>query len=763
MAVLPALPFPSARRCRAIWLTASAMLTVPAAAQQVMTPATPSTRPPVDQPGEIESVMRPPGPGDAIDFESERLSYDEATKLVTASGGVVLSRGGYRLTAERVEYDRGTGRIEAIGGVIITDPTGNQAFGERIELNETLRDAAIANLLLVLNDGGRLAATEGEQKGDRYTLRRAVYTPCAVVNREGCAQQPVWQIKAVRVIYDRGRHRVSYRDATLELFGIPVFYLPGFSHADGEAKQLSGLLVPGVTIQRQLGLGISLPVHIAQAPDRDFTLTPWLYSGTNPALAFQARRLLRDGPIQVDGMFTYARRFDVDAAGVETDLGNRFRGYLGVRGRLQHNPEWRSVFSVRLTTDDTFNRLYALSFDDVLRSTYALERVGPESFLSISAWAFQGLRATDRAGELPFVLPLIDWDWRPRTPVLGGQVRLGANTMNLFRTGGQDVTRITGFGRWDRSFITGLGQRITATGLLRADLYNVDNAALATLPEYAGRDGVRARGIAVAALDVEWPFSGPALGGTQTITPRVQFVAVPKTGNGGFANEDSRAIELEDLSLFDLNRFPGQDRFEGGARITYGLEYALDRPGWQLRAEFGQSVRVSDDGNDFPEGTGLSSRVSDFVGRTTLKVGTLVELTHRFRLDKDSLSVRRNEIDLTIGGRRTYASLGYIRLNRNVTLEDLEDREELRAAGRIAIAQYWTAYGTGIIDLTKAADNPLSVGDGFSPIRHRVGVEYEDECLRFGLSWRRDYVGDRDFRPGNTFLLTLVFKSLGAR
>jgi LPS-assembly protein len=125
--------------------------------------------------------------------------------------------------------------------------------------------------------------------------------------------------------------------------------------------------------------------------------------------------------------------------------------------------------------------------------------------------------------------------------------------------------------------------------------------------------------------------------------------------------------------------------------------------------------------------------------------------------------VRRNEIDLTIGGRRTYASLGYIRLNRNVTLEDLEDREELRAAGRIAIAQYWTAYGTGIIDLTKAADNPLSTGDGFSPIRHRVGVEYEDECLRFGLSWRRDYVGDRDFRPGNTFLLTLVFKSLGAR
>jgi hypothetical protein len=254
---------------------------------------------------------------------------------------------------------------------------------------------------------------------------------------------------------------------------------------------------------------------------------------------------------------------------------------------------------------------------------------------------------------------------------------------------------------------------------------------------------------------------GPAFGGEQVISPRVQLVAAPRIANAGFANEDARAFELEDVSLFDLNRTPGLDRVESGSRLTYGAEYTLDRPGWQLRAEIGQSLRLNGDGSEFADGTGFRGRVSDVVGRTSLKIGRLVELTHRFRLDKDNFAVRRNEIDLTLGGRRSYVSAAYIRLNRNVTLEDLEDRQELRVAGRVAIARYWALFGNAIIDLTTKAENPLANGDGFRGIRHRVDIQYEDECFRFGIGWRRDYVGDRDFRPGNNFQITIAFKTLG--
>lgn len=760
-------PLPRFRASLLLAATSLALLPTPALAQR-LSPALWGNREPANR--DPDTQMRSaalPGPGDAIDFSAELMSYDEDKRLVVASGRVEVSRDGYRLQADRVEYQRGAadgepGEVVAIGNVSITDPAGNQALGDRITLTDSLRDGAVANMLLVLNDGGRLGARSATRSGNSYTLDHAAYSPCAVIDATGCPQTPVWKIKAVKIRYDQQRHRISYRNASVEMFGVPVLYLPSLSHPDGDAPRASGVLVPAIELQRQLGLGASMPYHFALAPDFDVTLTPWLYTAANPALAFQARKLLRDGPIQIDGMFTASRVFDLAPDGItERDRGERFRGYLGIKGRLQHSAYWRSVYSVRLTTDDTFNRRYGLGFDDTMRSSYALERITDESWLSISAWYFQGLRATDLRGESPLVLPLIDYDWRPDWDVVGGKLRFAANSTTINRSNGQDMFRALSWARWDRSLYTPLGQRVTFTGLARGDVYNVRDSALATLPEYAGRDGWRGRGFGLAAIDVAWPFAGPALGGEHTISPRVQMVVAPRVPNLGFPNEDARAFELDDNSLFDLNRTPGLDRIESGSRITWGGEYMLDRPGWQIRAEIGQSVRLDGDGSEFAAGTGYQGRVSDVVGRATLKIGRLVELTQRFRLDKANFAVRRNEIDLTVGGRRTYVSAAYIRLNRNVTLEDLEDRQELRVAGRLAFARYWTMFGNAIINLTTQADNPLSTTNGFQPIRHRIGVEYEDECFRVGFGWRRDYVGDRDFRAGNNFQISVAFKTIG--
>src|SRR3546814_11234315 len=80
----------------------------------------------------------------------------------------------------------------------------------------------------------------------------------------------------------------------------------------------------------------------------------------------------------------------------------------------------------------------------------------------------------------------------------------------------------------------------------------------------------------------------------------------------------------------------------------------------------------------------------------------LFPYTTRFRSDKDSRSIRRNEVDATIGSRSTYAMVGYLRLNRNIgtDLEDLQDREEIRLGGRLQVTRFWSVFGSTVIDLT---------------------------------------------------------------
>ncbi|PKP66162.1 MAG: LPS-assembly protein LptD, partial [Alphaproteobacteria bacterium HGW-Alphaproteobacteria-9] len=247
--------------------------------------------------------------------------------------------------------------------------------------------------------------------------------------------------------------------------------------------------------------------------------------------------------------------------------------------------------------------------------------------------------------------------------------------------------------------------------------------------------------------------------------PRLQFVATPNIRNLAVPNEDSRAIDLEDSNLFALNRFPGYDQVEDGTRMTWGADWELQRPGWRIKTTIGQSFRIEAESDDlFPKGTGLSERVSDFVGRTEVRFRNLISFTHRFRLDKDSFAVRRNEIDAAVGSRHTYIEVGYLELNRDIqTVEDLRDREELRAAARVAIARNWSVFGSGVFNLTDPEDDPIFMPDGFEPIRTRLGFAYQDDTMEFGATWRRDFVGAGDATRGNTFQVFFALRNLGFR
>jgi LPS-assembly protein len=700
-------------------------------------------------------------PGEVIEFVAETLEYDEAAQVVTARGEVVVARGGYRLRADMVVWNRATGMVSAQGDVVVIDPEGAQATGDRMEVSETLKEAVIDNLLIVLADGSRMAARRGERGEAVTTLERAVYSPCAVTDECGPVT-PLWRVKAVRVTYDPARGRIFYRDAWFEFAGRPLLYLPRLSHPDGSGRKAPGLLEPDVRIDRALGLVIAAPYYLPLKPHNDLTLTPHLFSNAYPMLGADYRHLFDEGAIRVGGLVTYARATpgdDVITQGSERD--RTIRGYFGANGRFQHDARWRSSFGVRIASDDTFLRRYDVSQDDVLRSFARIEQFGARSHFSAEAWGFQGLRIFDDAGRLPVVLPLVEYRLRPDLRPLGGSIELLGNALVVTRANGQDNQRMLGQVRWHRTDTLPLGVRLGVTGQLRGDLYHSGPRGLAPNPDYLGRPGWNGRFIPLAAVDVTWPLAGPALGGIQTLTPRLQLVASPFVENADIPNEDARAIDLEQINLFSLNRFNGYDRWEGGARLTWGLTWTLDRSRLAVLAEVGQSYRLDEAADLFPSGTGLTRDVSDMVGRTRLRFGRFLDVTHRFRLDQRNLALRRNEIDVTAGGRGSYVQLAWTRLNRDIAVEDLRDREEVRAAARIAIARYWSAHGAVIIDLTSQGEDPLSRGDGFEPIRHRLGFSYDDECFTFGLTWRRDYVSDRDDRAGSSFIVRIAFRNLG--
>jgi LPS-assembly protein len=79
----------------------------------------------------------------------------------------------------------------------------------------------------------------------------------------------------------------------------------------------------------------------------------------------------------------------------------------------------------------------------------------------------------------------------------------------------------------------------------------------------------------------------------------------------------------------------------------------------------------------------------------------------------------------------------------------------------VKFARYWSVFGSAIVDLTDKAEDPLSDADGYEPVRHRIGIAYDDDCIEIGVTWRRDYDTTGDIRRGNTFLFRVALKNLG--
>ena len=699
-----------------------------------------------------------------VNFTADQLTYETETELVTVTGNVQMLSEGNDLRAERVVWNRKSGEVRAEGDVRVTNPQGDTVYGDSIVLTDTLRDGVIDNLLLVLEDGGRLAAQRAERRDGFTTLTRAAYSPCAVVDENGCPKDPTWKITAVQVTHDPVRNRIRYQGAALSLFGAPILALPGLSHPDGSEGGGTGLLVPDLRFSRSNGLELSFPYYFKLAPNRDATITPHIYSDVLPMLEGRYRQLTELGAFQVGGYVTQGSRVRLDSVASEAELRDRgIRAYLEANGRFQIDALWSVTAQGRYVTDRTFLRRYDISRDDRLRSVIDAERISENSYISIAGWAFQGLRINDVPGQQPFVLPAIDARFRLADPLLGGRIELQANSLAILRTEGQDTQRAFAAARWERRAITALGQELTLTGYARGDVYHTSDTLLTPTLIYRGEEGWNARAIGALAADLRWPLVGPLFGGTQRLTPRLQLVATAPTKNLDIPNEDARSVDLEDSNLFALNRFPGYDRWEDGSRVTFGVDYALDLPRIAIRTTVGQSYRLDNKRAILPPGTGLDERFSDIVGRTTVKYGRRLSFVHRFRIDKDSAALRRNEIDLVFGGRQTYATLGYLRLDRDIdpAIEDLRDREEIRLGGRVRFARYWSLFGSAVVDLTSQREDPTTDADDFEPVRHRLGIAYDDDCIEIGVTWRRDYETTGDFRRGNTFLFRVALKNLG--
>ncbi len=703
---------------------------------------------------------------DPIDFSADRLTVEEHPNRVQADGDVHAKRRGQRLRADTVEWDRDAGIVTADGRVAIDNGDGTTLYAERAVLDEQFANGTVVEPLVAMKDFRRLAGRRGSRRGGVTTLENASYTACHVIDDAGCPKDPFWTVTASRIVHDEAKHRIRYKDPRLNMLGVPVLWLPALSHGDGsDGGATSGLLVPDITYTATKGVEYAQPYYLQTASDRDLLLTPHVYSGALPMLAARYRRLLDNGAFSLSGSVTRASRLSTDVLDPRGDgaSGAAFRGALDARLRLQFGPRWSFDASIRAASDRGYLRRYDISGEDRLRSVATLERTAATSYFSLAAFGSQILRFSDSLEDQAFALPMAEYRTRLATRSIPGVLDVGVNAVSLLRDDGQTVARAGSEANWTARRTDRSGRLWTLTTLVAANGYRVADASVVTPLEYRGADGLSGRGVATAALDVRWPMIGALAKGLQTITPRLQIASSVTEATAGIPNEDSRGADLDETALFALNPLPGRDRWLGGTRLTYGVDWRLDRPGWALTATAGQIVFIAKPNVDLQQGAGLSGRTSDVIAGGSLRVRSDWRLAVHARLNDRTGALRRFDLEGSWSTGPVEALVTYTKLERDNPVElggDFPDHEEVAAGLRLRFARYWTASGGGVVNLQRRGDDPLSFGNGFQPVRRRLGLAYDDECISIGVTWKREYDTTGN-SSGDNFKLRFSIRTLG--
>ena len=190
-------------------------------------------------------------------------------------------------------------------------------------------------------------------------------------------------------------------------------------------------------------------------------------------------------------------------------------------------------------------RFYDISFLDRLVSNLFVQNDTGRSQLSVGAYYFQGLRATDVQGFIPYVLPQLDYTYIPDSNIAGGRFRFDLNSVSLARSNGPDSQRFTSEVDWRLPLIFG-GQLWTFIADARGDVFHVDNNDPVDFPNVPDKSRYVARGVPYVALDWRWPFiANEQKSISYMLEPVAQLIAQPYGGNpAGLPVEDEDAFRI---------------------------------------------------------------------------------------------------------------------------------------------------------------------------------------------------------------------------
>ena len=677
-----------------------------------------------------------------INFSSEKLKVDEKTKIMIASGNVIITNNNRQLTADKVEYDQNLDKAIATGNVKLKEKDGSIYESERVILTNEFKSVVAIPLYGELIDKSFIKSNNFKKNdlGESY-FKEGVYTACECDFKQDV--KPIWRVETKEIKHDPATKTIYLKHPVMRIFSIPVYYLPYLSFPDWTVKRRSGFLTPVYGYSKQNRFHIKVPYYYSPEndPTWDMTFTSHQNGKTGHADQLNIRKKYENSSLETN---IYKGNLDTNKSDGDNVFGVNFKA----NSSLDNN--WKMTIEGKYADQETFMRRYGFDSSDRYKSYLNLEKIKPNSISNIEIYNIQNLDETSSNNE-PVLAPSISHHIFDSNKSYNYDVKLNAHS--IYNDESYDIKRWSGLAQINKKLnLTNIVLEGDANFGL--DLYSIQGRPSTDSNDNKYIDRLSS-GFSVAASN-QYGIMSEEIG--VVIEPKIQFSSVISSDRTDeVPNRDSSEFRLDQANLFLNNQYQGRDNIQRSDRINAGVSaYFMTEEMGDLNFFIGQSQKIS--GTQKNISSANNDRQSHLINSISWNPSSLYNFSW-FSL-YNHRNLKSDTSDFNFNG--SLDGWNYSTRHRSVDgafVSDGIDREELALGISKSFSNWKTSYSR-TYDLSNDKEEMIS---------ETLGLEYTGSGYMFGncLTVLFQYkssggVVDRDLVPEDSIYLTFNFRNLGA-
>ena len=642
-----------------------------------------------------------------IEITADTIEVIKDDNKINATGNTIIQTEEFLSTSDSLIYDKNLESIKTSGNIIIKDNLENYYFFDDFISNKGFNKANGTNTRIRLSDGTRIVGKSFIRTDSNINeINNAEYTPC-LQNNYIVKNCPGWKLTAKKVIHDEEKQSVYYEGATLSILNVPVLYSPFFSHPDPTVKKKSGILMPSVSSDNNLGNTFSIPYFYNISSNYDLTITPTFQTKADNYYTLNYRHLTKN------------HMFNMDTSITDNESKAGTRNHIFINGDIK-NPYGKFNYKIETANNDTYLRKNQINEQTIFTSGLNFTKEMENSLLDFSSYIYKHLNNSNEQ-KWEYVYPNINYDiYDYKDPVSKTNWSISNSFLN-YRTIDKDYKQ-----QLSSEIFTNKIQISKQTGLkfentIQNRLIYFNNST---------NDYNQLRIFPQISSKISLPLSKSKNKRTQILEPVIMPILAPYNN---YSNDQS----ISNGNIFSLNRETSLSQWESGPRINYGLNWLVSNENLTVNTSFGQSTKFKKDN---------TTEISNYFIGNTLDFGSIGYIKSDITIDRQDLYLKDNNINSSLNFDKIKFGFDY----------DYETSNKIKTSEQISIGAKVNFYKDTNLIMSARKDlmSDKSIGNAF-------GIHYENDCLAINFDYFRDFTAIDDIENSRGFSFTITLKPFG--